>query len=302
MEATREDHVVESVPAVVQEHAAPAIWGATEPAAIATRATEVANILADVLRQRDLASSIQGKEYVRVEGWTLLGSLLGVFPRCAWTREIEGGWEARVEAVTQSGAVIGAAEAMCTRSERSWSNRPDFALRSMAQTRATSKALRLPLGFVMSLAGYEATPAEEMDGVTVKPPAAKPEGASSKPAPTWKQPESWNEDAEPGEPLYDPDVLVRWSMWVTEMWRSMGVSESSIERAARDQNSLPVTCPNCRKTCWPRHPDAKPTAPDFKCMDKECGGCWWPGRDGRVGQWYSRSDGGYPYRMPRGDR
>ena len=32
----------------------------------------------------------------------------------------------------------------------------------MAQTRAVSKALRLPLGFVMSIAGYEATPAEEM--------------------------------------------------------------------------------------------------------------------------------------------
>jgi hypothetical protein len=32
----------------------------------------------------------------------------------------------------------------------------------MAQTRATSKALRQPLGFVMTLAGYAATPAEEM--------------------------------------------------------------------------------------------------------------------------------------------
>jgi hypothetical protein len=32
----------------------------------------------------------------------------------------------------------------------------------MAQTRATSKALRQPLGFVMTLAGYSATPAEEM--------------------------------------------------------------------------------------------------------------------------------------------
>ena len=43
----------------------------------------------------------------------------------------------------------------------------------MAQTRATSKALRLPLGFVMTLAGLEATPAEEMPqdaaGATEKP-------------------------------------------------------------------------------------------------------------------------------------
>ena len=48
------------------------------------------------------------------------------------------------------------------RSEKSWAGRDDFALRSMAQTRATSKALRMPLGFVVTLAGYLATPAEEM--------------------------------------------------------------------------------------------------------------------------------------------
>ena len=33
----------------------------------------------------------------------------------------------------------------------------------MAQTRAGAKALRMPLGFVVHLAGYEATPAEEME-------------------------------------------------------------------------------------------------------------------------------------------
>ena len=32
----------------------------------------------------------------------------------------------------------------------------------MAQTRATSKALRLTLGFVMELAGFDATPADEI--------------------------------------------------------------------------------------------------------------------------------------------
>jgi hypothetical protein len=32
----------------------------------------------------------------------------------------------------------------------------------MAQTRATSKALRVPLGFIVTLAGYEATPEAEI--------------------------------------------------------------------------------------------------------------------------------------------
>lgn len=48
------------------------------------------------------------------------------------------------------------------RDERTWKDRDDYALRSMAQTRATSKALRGPLGFIVTLAGFEATPSEEM--------------------------------------------------------------------------------------------------------------------------------------------
>jgi len=141
-----------------------------DPVEIIQLARRMAGPLADVVRKQKLASNIQGKEYVQVEGWTLLGSLLGVFPVCEWTRPIDGGgWEARVEARTRDGAVVGAAEAQCSREEKEWGPNPtrgkmrdDYALRSMAQTRATSKALRQPLGFVMKLAGFEATPAEEM--------------------------------------------------------------------------------------------------------------------------------------------
>jgi hypothetical protein len=113
-----------------------------------------------------LTKDIQGKQHVLVEGWTLLGSMLGVFPVTVWTQPVENGWEARVEARTIDGKIVGAAEAQCTRDERLWKTRDDYALRSMAQTRATSKALRQPLGFVMTLAGFEATPEAEMPGVS----------------------------------------------------------------------------------------------------------------------------------------
>ena len=53
---------------------------------------------------------------------------------------------------------------MCTRDEEKWKDKLDFELRSMAQTRAISKALRLPLGFIVELAGFNPTPAEEMEG------------------------------------------------------------------------------------------------------------------------------------------
>jgi methylglyoxal synthase len=55
------------------------------------------------------------------------------------------------------------------RSEKTWARRDDYALQSMAQTRATSKALRLPLGFVMQIAGYDATPAEEIREMRTAP-------------------------------------------------------------------------------------------------------------------------------------
>lgn len=153
--------------AVVQETtlAPTLLFGSDDPNDIIDSASAKATALKKVIDEKGLTSSIQGKEYVRVEGWTLLGSLVGCFPICTWSRRItegDDGWEARVEVRTLDDRLIGAAEAQCTRSESTWAKRADFALRSMAQTRATSKAMRLPLGFIMALAGYEATPAEEM--------------------------------------------------------------------------------------------------------------------------------------------
>jgi hypothetical protein len=130
---------------------------------------ETAQIIAEPVRQRHTVK-ISGREYVRVEGWAMLGSLLGVYPVTIWTRKLENGWEARVEALTRSGEVVGAAEAECLYDEANWKGRDDYALRSMAQTRAQSKALRGPLGFIVTLAGFEATPAEEMTTFTFEPP------------------------------------------------------------------------------------------------------------------------------------
>lgn len=165
-------------------HAQPApanLFRTDDPVDVLERATRVAQALKSVIDKQGLVSRIQGREHVRVEGWTTLGSMLGVVPVVAWTRRSDDGegWEARVEARTIGGQVVGAAEAMCTKREgKPWNSRPDYALRSMAQTRATSKALRGPLGFVVTLAGYEATPAEEMpaDG----PLARDSNGASEK--------------------------------------------------------------------------------------------------------------------------
>ena len=159
----------------------PGLFGSSDPDQVVARAVKVADALERVIRDKKLITKIRSKEHVLVEGWTLLGSMLGVFPVLVWTRQLEDGWEARVEARTLDGRIVGAAESECLRSESKWAKSEDYAIRSMAATRATSKALRQPLGFVMTMAGFDTTPADEMPAVSPAPATrpVDPVGATS---------------------------------------------------------------------------------------------------------------------------
>lgn len=144
------------------------LFGTDDPAAIVKKAQAVAEVLVDIIKKQKLSTKIGGKDYVLVEGWTTLGQLVGVTTQTESTQKVldaDGehiGWEAAVIVTNAAGRVIGRAEAECLRSEKNWKSRDDFALRSMAQTRAMGKALRMPLGWIAVMGGYEATPAEEM--------------------------------------------------------------------------------------------------------------------------------------------
>lgn len=174
--------IVEAVVVQSQELAPAGLFKTDDPVEVVERATRVADSLKDVIKQRELYTMIQGKPHVRVEGWQLVGAMLGVTAVCVETVEVEGGWKATVEARTADGRVIGSASALCTKNEKRgpWKSADDYARLSMAQTRATSKALKGPLGFVISLAGYQTTPAEEMTFIEADPvaevePATPPE-------------------------------------------------------------------------------------------------------------------------------
>lgn len=149
------------------------LFGAASPAEVTKKFREVADELATVIRSQGLATRISNREHVRVEGWTLLGTMLGVFPVITETKEVPENWRelglekpdgywSRCEARTRDGQLVGAGEAYCLFQEANWKNRDRYALLSMSQTRSVSKALRHPLGFVVTLAGYAETPAEEM--------------------------------------------------------------------------------------------------------------------------------------------
>lgn len=80
------------------------------------------------------------------------------------------GFAASFNAV-KDGQVVGWGEGRATRAEKRWVSAEDYAVASMAQTRGQSRTLRGCLGFVVSLAGYAPTPAEEADDSAPGPPA-----------------------------------------------------------------------------------------------------------------------------------
>lgn len=166
-------------------------------------ATEIAKVLAETLEGcPDMISTIEfrergervEKQHVNFEGWTMLGVLLGaingasVHADVEWTRRIPAaqnqppGWEARAVARMSDGTYLSSAEMMCTRDETRWSNRDDFQVRSMAQTRAQAKALRQVLGWIMALAGYATTPAEEMEALNAESRRAARAGGAAPPS------------------------------------------------------------------------------------------------------------------------
>ena len=131
------------------------------------KATGMAKSLAKIIEDQSLSKVIGGRRYVYVEGWSTLGAMMGILPREVEVIEHDNGdFEATVELIRASdGEVIGRASSIVGFDEAMWQSRPRYARRSMCVTRATGKAFRLLLSWIIKLAGYEPTPAEEMDGV-----------------------------------------------------------------------------------------------------------------------------------------
>ena len=128
-----------------------------------TAASKLSKTVAKIIEDRKLYTVIRKKRYVWCEGWTTMGAMLGIFPQITVTEEISPGrFLAHCETRTIKGDLISAADAEADIKEKGkdgpkW--RDTYAVRSMAETRATSKAFRLALSWVMVLAGYQGTPA-----------------------------------------------------------------------------------------------------------------------------------------------
>jgi hypothetical protein len=132
-----------------------------------TQMVDLSAILKQHVVAHKLYTAIQGKNYVHVEGWQFAGGLMGTFPRVVAVENLSNDkelkWRADVEIVrVKTGEVLSRGFAICSNKENKKKSFDEYAVLSMAQTRAIGKAYRNVIGWVMKLAGYDATPAEEM--------------------------------------------------------------------------------------------------------------------------------------------
>jgi hypothetical protein len=141
--------------------------------------------LAKFIKENNLYQNIQGKEYVNVEGWQYAGSRLGILPVVEHlinvSQDAEIKYQAKVNLLNlRTEQVVGAGFAICSNKEQGKKYYQEFAIASMAQTRAIGKAYRNILAWIIRAAGYEPTPAEEMDyGGNLQDVKSEPATASS---------------------------------------------------------------------------------------------------------------------------
>jgi hypothetical protein len=163
---------------------------ARQPETVLAEAQTAAKSLQKVISGKSKPVVFNGEQYLEFEDWQTVARFYGVTAKVIATQFVDfggvQGFEAHAVAIRNDGVEISGADSMCLNDEPNWKNKPLFQLRSMAQTRACAKALRNVLAWVVVLAGYKPTPAEEMQGVfngngSSKPPIQQPQEKSAAP-------------------------------------------------------------------------------------------------------------------------
>lgn len=109
-----------------------------------------------------------GKDYPHIEAYQFVAACFGCSPIIRDTQALyndergEVGMYAAAYLIDSANLTVSTGFATCMRSEPDWAIAPSFQVRSMAQTRASGKALRNKFAYVMVMAGLQGTPAEEM--------------------------------------------------------------------------------------------------------------------------------------------
>lgn len=141
------------------------------PAVVIEQATEWADHLMQIVEDKELYQVIGKKKYLLAEAWqivTTFGGAHAVPESVSPMKDADGeviGYEAKVN-LLKGGEIVGAGIMSCGFEEFPCRGKKGIAKHraamSAAETWATAKAARLNYSWVVVLAGYEATPADEM--------------------------------------------------------------------------------------------------------------------------------------------
>jgi hypothetical protein len=177
-------------------------WRAPEQ--VLAEAKLAADALTKVISLKKNPVKFNGETYLEFEDWQTCAKFYGVTAKVERTTYVEygsvRGFEAVAVAIDRNGMEISRAESLCLDDEANWGMvaqyewqdeldengkkiwdenkkryrskkvevgkvaKPLFQLKSMSQTRACSKVLRQVFSWIVVLAGYRPTPAEEMTG------------------------------------------------------------------------------------------------------------------------------------------
>jgi hypothetical protein len=129
-------------------------------------------LLKQYIRDNKLTTPVGGKEWVNFEGWQFAGAAFGISCYTKRLEKVDTGDPTEIMYMAevglrniQTGHEIGNVMVPCSNKEPGKKGYAAYAIASMAQTRAGSKAFRSQIAFIMKSAGFEVTPAEEMDSV-----------------------------------------------------------------------------------------------------------------------------------------
>lgn len=144
------------------------------------RATDVAGLVRAIVTGKSV--QIGPRKYVPVDAYQAIANAMGCVATARDVKRVESGYTAIGEVKRLSdGVVLAQGEGFVGDDEPKWKNGPEYARRSMVQTRAVGRACRAAFAFVVPMIdlNLSSTPAEEMDGIntgSTEPPP--PQGAA----------------------------------------------------------------------------------------------------------------------------
>ncbi len=141
------------------------------------RATDVAGLVRAIVTGK--AVQIGPRKYVPVDAYQAIANAMGCVASARDVKRVEGGYTAIGEVKRLAdGVILSEGEGFVGDDEPKWRNGPEYARRSMVQTRAIGRACRAAFAFVVPMIdlGLSSTPAEEMEGIaqgSATPPPPK---------------------------------------------------------------------------------------------------------------------------------